>query len=140
MSKATEHGACHRKRRLLSRTCARRRARPLATYFSQLAKLFPPGRAAARGAPPQIAATTEISTRNFCCASLASTVARAGVLTGSTHASHAAFIWSYVFMSARYTVADSKFDLLVPADASSASIFFSTASVWAFVVGSSPAT
>jgi hypothetical protein len=40
------------------------------------------------------AATPAISTRNFGLASLASTVARAGLPLGSTHASHAAFISS----------------------------------------------
>src|SRR4029453_9687555 len=40
----------------------------------------------------QIAATAMISTRYFGVASRASTVARAGVLAGSIHASHAAFM------------------------------------------------
>jgi hypothetical protein len=45
------------------------------------------------------AATTMISTVNCGAASLASTVARAGVLPGDTQLSHAAFISPKVFMS-----------------------------------------
>jgi hypothetical protein len=45
------------------------------------------------------AATTMISTRYCGAASLASTVARAGVLPGDTHASQAAFISAKAFMS-----------------------------------------
>ncbi len=46
-----------------------------------------------------LAATTMISTLYCGAASLASTVARAGVLPGETQASHAAFISGNVFMS-----------------------------------------
>ena len=45
------------------------------------------------------AATTMISTRYCGAASLASTVARAGVLPGDTQASHTAFISAKFFMS-----------------------------------------
>jgi|SRR5690349_8737977 hypothetical protein len=60
--------------------------------------------AAPRAAAPEhaavyFAATTMISTVNCGAASLASTVARAGVLPGDTQPSHTAFISPKVFMS-----------------------------------------
>jgi len=58
-----------------------------------------------------IAARTMISTKYSGAAILASTVARAGVFLGSTHASHAAFISSKVRISASQTLADKRFDL-----------------------------
>ena len=107
MTSRTEHGPCHRKTHIISAAWRAFRERPIYTSVHELMKSFPRRMPRRRGLRPsrrpasQIAATTAISTRNLCCASFASTVARAGVLTGSTHASHAAFIWSYVFMSAR---------------------------------------
>ena len=53
------------------------------------------------GGAPQTAAMTTISTRSLALASRASTVARPGVLPGTTHASHTAFISSKPRMSAR---------------------------------------
>src|SRR5204863_8201071 len=60
------------------------------------------------------AAITMISTLYCGAASLASTVARAGVLPGDTQASHTAFISLKVFMSVIQILARRSFDLSVP--------------------------
>src|SRR5262245_2668171 len=56
-----------------------------------------------------------ISTRYCGEASFASTVARAGVLPGATQASHTAFISAKFAISVIQILADSSFDLSVPA-------------------------
>src|SRR5262249_16991953 len=76
-----------------------------------------------------LAQVTMISTSMRGSASFASTVARAGRLAGSARAAHVEFISSRLRMSATPTLAERIFDLLVPAAARSASIFFSTCSV-----------
>ena len=58
-----------------------------------------PPRIAWRQSGDYFAATTMISTRYWGEASLASTVARAGVLPGDTQLSHTAFISAKFFMS-----------------------------------------
>src|SRR5918997_2996693 len=63
------------------------------------------------------AAMTAISTLKAGVASLASTVARAGVLPGDTQASQTAFISWKVAMSVSQIFAMSSFDLSVPASA-----------------------
>ena len=62
-----------------------------------------------------LAAWIMISTLSAGLASLASTVARAGVLPGATQASHTSFIWPQVPMSVSQMLADRIFDLSVPA-------------------------
>src|SRR5690242_11991016 len=64
-----------------------------------------------------LAAVTMISTLLSGVASLASTVARAGVLPGDTQASQTAFISAKVRISASQILAVSSFDLSVPASA-----------------------
>src|SRR5207245_5674948 len=84
------------------------------------------------GSPQLMAATAMISTRYFGEASRASTVARAGVLAGSTQASQAAFMSPYIPMLATYTVAERIFDLWLPTAASVSSIFLRICWVWPF--------
>jgi hypothetical protein len=62
-------------------------------------------------------ATTMISTRLAGWASFASTVPRAGVAPGATHASHTSFISAKRPLSASHTLADRIFDLSEPASA-----------------------
>ncbi len=64
-----------------------------------------------------LAAVAMISTRVSGVASRASTQARTGLPSGSTHAFHAASIWSFSRMSVSQTFAHSSFALLVPAAA-----------------------
>src|SRR5262249_20720946 len=77
-----------------------------------------------------MAAVAMISTRYLGEASRASTVARAGVLAGSTQASQAAFMSLYTPMLATYTVAARIFDLWLPTAARVSSIFFKICWVW----------
>ena len=72
-----------------------------------------------------------ISTRVSGVPSRASTQARTGLLSGSTHAFHAASICSFSRMSVSQTWAHSSFDLSLPAAARAASIFLRISSVCA---------
>ena len=77
---------------------------------------------------------TMISTRNSGFARRASVAARAGAFSGSTQASQTAFISANLVMSVTQIVADSNFDLSVPASAKSRSILARIASVCAAMV------
>src|SRR4030095_3511195 len=63
----------------------------------------------------------------------APTAVRVGKLPRSTQAIHDSFISSFTEASWMYTVALRMRDLLVPAWARTASIFFSTCAVWPFI-------
>src|SRR5687767_1157315 len=82
----------------------------------------------------QIAQITAISTRYSGAASFDSTVARAGVLPGETHGSHAEFISANVDMLTSQMVADRILDLSVPAAAINASICLRMVVVCSFTV------
>ena len=79
-----------------------------------------------------LAACTMISTLSAGLASLASTVARAGVLPGDTQASHTSFIWPQVPMSVSQMLAYRIFDLSVPASFRNLSILSRICLVWPF--------
>src|SRR5215218_8069339 len=77
-----------------------------------------------------LAACTMISTLSAGLASLASTVARAGVEPGATQASHTSFIWLQVPMSVSQMLADRIFDLSEPASFRNLSILSRICLVW----------
>ena len=82
---------------VMARRAGRRRARAILALTNVRSR----GASVSRRPLSALAAMTTISTVYCGAASLASTVARAGVWPGATHASHTAFISAKVLMSAR---------------------------------------